>query len=95
NDGSFQIEVLVGRDVTARPGEDRLTRVFEVEPGEWESLERREISTTRTAILVGLGAVLASVAIERAVTGGSDDPGNGSGTGFSLILGRFPILFGN
>ena len=93
--GDLQIEVLLGRNVAAFPGEDRLTRTFELAPDEIVALERRQFSLIKTAALSAIGIAITSVAIQRAVTGGDDGGGSGPGRGFSLIFGSIPILGGS
>lgn len=60
-----------------------------------ESLEIRRLSAWRTGVL-GVGvAALASVAVQRTITGGSEgNGGGGNGTTLSLIVDLIPLLGG-
>lgn len=94
-DGAISLLMPLDRTMEQRARRQSFTQSITLSRDDVEALEIRRLSKVRSAILGVSIAAIASVAVQRTVTGGSEGTGGGGdGTGVSLVVDLLPFLVG-
>lgn len=95
DDGGVSLLVTIQPTLQQQARRERFTQTVPLAAADIEAMEIRRLSKVRTGILAAGIVAIASVAVQRTVTGGSEGTGDGgNGTGFSLVVGLIPIFGG-